>query len=309
MNLLPLVKPQFLDENGNPVAGGKVYFYQAGTSTPLATYADKDGVTPNSNPVVLDSGGFADVWISAANYKVVLKTSADVPIWTKDYVGIGSGGFTTGDVKTTFKSSADTGWVMMNDTSIGSAASSATGRANADTADLFALLWNNVSDTYAPVSGGRGVSASADFAANKTLTLPKSLGRVLGGAGAGSGLTSRSLGQSLGEESHVLTEAELASHTHMQDPHTHLQDAHSHRLAVYNGANGNSSLAGALGFAYQDSAGNGNGTTAANNTLGPSNDPTVAVNQNATATNQATGSGTAHNTMQPTLFLNIMVKL
>lgn len=36
----------------------------------------------------------------------------------------------------------------------------------------YAYLWNNVSNTYAPVSGGRGLSAAADFAANKTITIP-----------------------------------------------------------------------------------------------------------------------------------------
>ena len=310
MNLIPLVKPQFLDENGQPVANGKLYSYAAGTSTPLATYADKDGNTPNSNPVVLDSGGFADVWISSASYKFVLNTSADVQIWTKDYVSNATSGFSTGDIKPSFKNAADTGWVMMNDTSIGSATSSATGRANADTADLFALLWNNVSNTYAPVSGGRGASAAADFAANKTLTLPKALGRVLGGAGAGSGLTSRSLGQSLGEETHVLSEAELASHTHTQNAHTHTVDAHHHQILVAAGVSGNIGLNGAAAFGNLDSAGNGAGTATTGGSGGP-NTSSADVNtmSSVAATNQTTGSGTAHNNMQPTLFVNFMVKL
>ena len=93
--------------------------------------------------------------------------------------------FTTGDVKMTLKTVADSGWVLMDDKTIGNGASGATGRANADTADLFELIWDNVIDTWCPVSGGRGGSGAADFAANKTITLPKTLGRALAGYGTG----------------------------------------------------------------------------------------------------------------------------
>ena len=109
------------------------------------------------------------------------------------------------------------GWVIMNDGTIGNAASGATTRANADTAALFTRLWTNISNTWAPVSSGRGASAAADFAANKTLTLPRALGRALAGSGAGSGLTARALGEFLGEETHLLTSGEsgLREHQHI----------------------------------------------------------------------------------------------
>lgn len=78
---------QFLDANGSPYSGGKLYFYQSGTSTPLDTYSDEALTTPNSNPVILDSAGRAgDIFISGVSYKVVLKTSADVTVWTVDPV-------------------------------------------------------------------------------------------------------------------------------------------------------------------------------------------------------------------------------
>lgn len=117
--------------------------------------------------------------------------------------------WTTGDVKTTLKTVADTGWVMMNDGTIGSAASAGTTRANADTSALFTLLWTNTADAQCAVSGGRGGSAAADFAANKTIALPKMLGRALASAGAGSGLTSRALALALGAE-----DAAVIDHTH-----------------------------------------------------------------------------------------------
>lgn len=120
----------------------------------------------------------------------------------------------TSDVTFGFASSTIFGYVEMNDRSIGSASSGATNRANIDTFPLYNLLWNNVSDTWAPVSGGRGANAIADFTANKNLTLTRVLGRVIGSAGAGSGLTARVLGEFLGEETHTLTVPEIPAHTH-----------------------------------------------------------------------------------------------
>ncbi len=101
-------------------------------------------------------------------------------------------GFTTGDVKLTLKTVADTSWILMNDTSIGDASSGATGRANADTLALYTLLWTNIIDAWAPVSTGRGASAAADFAAHKAMALPKALGRALAIAGTGTSVESGS---------------------------------------------------------------------------------------------------------------------
>lgn len=121
---------------------------------------------------------------------------------------------TTGDERLTWKTVADAGWIMLNDGTIGSAASGATTRANADTEALFTLWWNNCADAQCPVSTGRGASAAADFAANKTLKTPLALGRMLAIAGAGAGLTSRVLGLAIGAETHTLSIAEMPAHTH-----------------------------------------------------------------------------------------------
>lgn len=86
--LLPPIRQRFLDDNGDPLAGGKLYSYEAGTTTPKATYVDRAGVTENANPIVLDADGWADVWIGSGYYKFVLKDSSDVEIWTKDQVAI-----------------------------------------------------------------------------------------------------------------------------------------------------------------------------------------------------------------------------
>ena len=84
--LTPSPKQQFFDANGNPLVGGKLYTYAAGTTTPLATYTDSSGGTPNTNPVILDSRGEANVWLGSANYKFKLTTSTDVEVWTVDNV-------------------------------------------------------------------------------------------------------------------------------------------------------------------------------------------------------------------------------
>lgn len=85
-NLSPSPKLQFFDANGNPLAGGKLYTYAAGTTTPLATYTDQSGSTPNTNPVILDSRGEAAIWLGVASYKLKLTTATDVEIWTVDNI-------------------------------------------------------------------------------------------------------------------------------------------------------------------------------------------------------------------------------
>lgn len=90
VNLSPVLKQRFFDTNGNPLAGGKVYSYQAGTTTPQATYTDATGTSANTNPVILDASGEADIWLDQAlSYKIVLDNSADVQQWETDgIVGI-----------------------------------------------------------------------------------------------------------------------------------------------------------------------------------------------------------------------------
>jgi microcystin-dependent protein len=194
--------------------------------------------------------------------------------------------FTTGDVKLTIKTVADPGWVLMDDGTIGNAASGATTRANADTEALFTLLWNNTTDANCPVSGGRGASAAADFAANKTIALPKALGRALAVYGSGAGLTNRSLAQALGSEN-----AAVISHTHtvtVNDP------GHAHNVNLYVNESGGSNLRCAPFTAFDNIQATQTTSTA---TTG------ISVNLSTEGV-----SGSQAN-MQPTVFLNVMIKL
>ena len=78
---------QFFDNSGAVLTGGLLYTYTAGTTTPVTTYQDSAGSTPNANPIVLDSVGrvSAQVWLTTgAAYKLVLKTSTGTTLWTMD---------------------------------------------------------------------------------------------------------------------------------------------------------------------------------------------------------------------------------
>lgn len=84
---------QFFNNNGTPLAGGFLYTYAAGTSTPLATFTSNSGLTSNANPIVLNSSGRLanEVWLTTgSNYKFALYDSASVLIATYDNIpGVG----------------------------------------------------------------------------------------------------------------------------------------------------------------------------------------------------------------------------
>ena len=93
----------------------------------------------------------------------------------------------TGSVMPYAGSTSPSGWLLCSGLTIGNATSGGTARANADTQVLFEQLWDSFSNTALPIftSAGavstRGASASADFAANKRLTIPDLRGRAVAG--------------------------------------------------------------------------------------------------------------------------------
>jgi hypothetical protein len=88
--LSPLVLQRFFDSNGAPLAAGQLFTYLAGTSTPATTYTDSTGSTPNTNPIILDAAGQANVWLDPnVTYKFVLQSSVSsgsVLQWTVDNI-------------------------------------------------------------------------------------------------------------------------------------------------------------------------------------------------------------------------------
>lgn len=85
------VGQQFFDNDGRPLSGGLIYSYQAGTTTPAATYTTSAGNIAHPNPIVLDSAGKVpgggEIWVTSAYfYKYVLKTADDTLLNTYDNV-------------------------------------------------------------------------------------------------------------------------------------------------------------------------------------------------------------------------------
>jgi microcystin-dependent protein len=182
--------------------------------------------------------------------------------------------------------SAPTGWLLCSGQTIGNPTSGATGRANSDTQALFTLLWNSWDNTVLPLQdssgvavGSRGISAAADFIANRRLPLPDLRGRVtvgldnMGGTAANrvtsastGGTGASTPGETGGAETHTLTAGQMPAHTHTYGP--------SGSLTTVNPTAG----AGVIGTANSGSTG-------------------------------SAGSGQAHNNMQPSLFIRKIIKL
>lgn len=117
-----------------------------------------------------------------------------------------------GTVEAYFGSAAPSGALLCNGGTIGSASSGASSLASADAADLFALLWNwaNADSAILDSAGSassRGVSASADFALNKRLTLPDLRGEFIRGLDLSRGIDS---GRAIGSAQ----AGQMPGHTH-----------------------------------------------------------------------------------------------
>jgi len=200
---------QQLDELAKPLSGGKLYFIQAGTTaTPQNCYQDTALTLVWPNPITLDAAGrVPQIFCADGTIKIRLTDKNGVQKLVQDNLlvvgpsGGGGGGGTvdsttiaaTGDLKSAYGTGILSGWVRANGRTIGSSTSGATERANADCQALFFYLWG--ADANLAVSGGRGASAAADWAANKPIALPDLAGRTLAGlddmgAGAKGRLTS-----------------------------------------------------------------------------------------------------------------------
>jgi len=236
---------QRTDRNGRPFPGAKAYFYEADSLLPLTVFQDYSLGIAHPNPVVADAYGvFPPIFLDEADefYRVRITTSSGLiltDLTTLPIIGPSGGGggsetpvdpnalFKTGDVMWLDQSGSRPGWVRDNGRTIGSTVSGASERANSDCEGLFTFLWQNFSDTICPVTGGRGASAAADWAANKPIGTPDKRGRspigldTMGNSAAnrftsvpftlGDASTAGSLG---GESSHIITVDEMPQHNH-----------------------------------------------------------------------------------------------
>lgn len=226
---------------------------------------------------------------------------------TKNYVDTSTSSFfSTGDVKLTIKTVADTGWVLISTNpgngTIGSATSGSSIRANADTQNLFNLFFSNYSDANAPLltSGGAATTRAAQtnaataWAANCRMQVGFFAGRALGVAGNPPDLpTFRALGDHAGEETHTLTLGETptgitsAGTVSVSTTGTNIgQSTSTSTMSDFTpGGSGARAFTGATAFAAGVTA-TGSNTLTSNNT-----------------------GGGAHNNIQPSVWLNCMIKL
>lgn len=218
----------------------------------------------------------------------------------------------TGSELAYWGTTAPAGFVLASGRTIGSAASGATERANADTEALYTLLWNSMTQTDLPIqtsAGGastRGASAAADFAANKRLPLPDMRGRVgvgkdnMGGTAAnrmtaaGAGIDGTVLGKSGGTETHTLTSGQIPAHTHTAS--TNSAGAHTHTSNLSPTGN---QFTGSTTAVAPDGTTNVAGITT---TSAGAHSHTVTVDAN-------TGGGGAHPNVQPSIVRNVLIKL
>ena len=82
-----MIGPKFYawGKDGKPLSFGKLYTYAARTNDPKNTYQSEDQVVANTNPVILNGEGYANVYLSGS-YKMALKDSDDNEVWSADPV-------------------------------------------------------------------------------------------------------------------------------------------------------------------------------------------------------------------------------
>ena len=332
----PASRIPFIDENGDPMVGAKLYFYDSGTTTPQAVYSDAALSTAIDQPILANSrGAFPIIFLNPTpgSYRQKLLEADDTLVFDDDDVDVPQAAtyvppdagetspsllFTTGMRIGYYGTSAPSGWVRAAGRTIGSAASGAAERANDDTEDLFLHLWS--ADATLTVSGGRGGSAAGDWAANKTIALPDYRDRIaagmatMGNTDAGlvadslvdGGETSSDLGATAGADDVVLSEAQLPAHLHGNG--TLKMPNHGHPYRTHDSADDTSQPPGGLmtrGFDTQTTraAFTGTPSSSTGEQIGGSGE--VAI----TGAMATTGSGTAHTNMQPTIFELVIIKL
>lgn len=259
----------------------------------LLAQTDEDGVRN-----VLNIGSVASLDLPIDGATAI--AAGSIPVSAIDDQFKRNMGWTTGDVKLTYKISADEGWVMADDGSIGNQASGATTRANVDTKDLFYLMWNLPVCEVQTFAGNPSTktTVAGDWSANKRLVLPKILGRALGVAGSGAELTTRSLGQSLGTESTILDASSVPPHGHggLRFTRNKCGDP-TYGPSTWNGFSIKGNSFGIPGGYVGEISGGYDFTAISDkegNIINSSNDPSPQ---------------SLVNNMQPTSFLNVMIKL
>lgn len=198
---------------------------------------------------------------------------------TKNYV---DSRHVVGDIKYSVHSTNHLGWLICDGSSI----------SRSDYAELFNII---------------GTSFGSD--SSTTFNIPNCKGKVLGAIGTGIGLTARSIGDLVGEETHTMTLNELVTHSHTgttvtSGSHTHgiTDPGHAHLQHTINDDFNNSGGVGNTTPSFaSDSAGYMTWDNIESSTTG------ITINNSGihshTFTTNTSGNSQAFNVMQPTIFL------
>jgi hypothetical protein len=299
------------DNSGVRAPGALAYFFVGTTSTPKTVYQNAAESTAYEETVEADGNGrWPAVFIPFGTYSITIKTAGGTTLFQVSGVpnpeptdpgeGVDANSiFQTGDFLIVGKNGTRAGFVRCNGRTIGNAASGGTERANADTVALFTYIYDNYANGQAAVSSGRGASAAADYAANKTITLPNYQGAALVGfddmgASAGSFFGSAPVvtgsgilaGSVLGASTHTILEGQLPTHAHSVSITSGGGSAHTHGTGTFatagNGAHTHTATTGTenTGTTHLYDRTTGNTFSAA----GGGTSVIATLNQTATAT-------------------------
>lgn len=138
--LSPSPRLYFTDSvTGLPLVGGKLYTYASGTTTPQATYTTAAGNAANTNPIILNARGEAEIWLDATKqYTYVLKTATDTLVWTVNNI---NGNSTTAPV---------------NVLDFGAVADSTGGATGTNNAAAFQAAFDTGHDVFIPAADTPG---------------------------------------------------------------------------------------------------------------------------------------------------------
>ena len=269
-------------------------------------------------------------------------TKGMTPLRVAQAVALAVGGMPPCSVAFTIATVAPSGWLLFNDQTIGDPSSGAN-YANSWAVNVFTALYNNFNDATCPLytSAGAGTTraaigtaAAAWSSAHCRIAMPRALGRAIAIAGTGGGLTGRYLGQTLGEETHTLTAAEGPNMpVSVQSVSVNVSGG----VSVYSNVSVSVSVSGGVyipgsifvtrvystgqanvdgssnaistGVGYDMGDGSGSFSGSGSGSGGGYGSGSFSGSGSGSGYGVTYNGGAAHNIMQPTLFLNAMIKL
>lgn len=318
----------------------RAHFYEPGTTTPKTVYTTAALDVAHPNPLPVNGvGRFPPIFLGPGNYRVQIKVDAGTIV--EDYDDLPGGPedppvippippagtvIPTGFEMTAEIDTPVSGWVRANGRTIGNLDSGATELSSADCYQLFKQRWNKLPELT--VTGGRGISADADWLAGKTVPLPDARGRAsvgrdsMGADAAGRITTATSAnpdqsGFGFGAQTVALTEENNGPHAHAATTSTEGNHQHSGSTTDVQGNHTHPyNYATYLPEAVATSSGPGRQSLAmVNDQTGGAGEHGHNLNlvgdgeHDHDVTIASSGSGTPHANVQPSRSVTVFIKL